>query len=42
MLDELEDVGWISEEDFKEMKSLGIETPNEYFKYKANITTRDV
>ncbi len=42
MLDELEDVGWISEEDFKEMKSLGIETPKEYFKYKDNMNTQDV
>lgn len=42
MLDEFDDVGWISEEDFKEMKRLGIETPKEYFKYKDNMKTEDV
>tara|TARA_R110000824_G_scaffold176116_2_gene354926 strand:- start:453 stop:1214 length:762 start_codon:yes stop_codon:yes gene_type:complete len=37
MLEEFaNDVGWISEEDFKEMKSLGITAPKEYMEYKNN------
>ena len=34
-----EEVDWISSEDFKEMKSLGIDNPKEYFKQKENKVT---